>query len=257
MKNEIPFVPENSLVREIWGDADFILLIFAGSAAEFALHKQVDWLYFTGKLPKDPIKRLFSTVEYAAKIVFSSASKAQNALSQINQIHHQVEVNRGSKIPNWAYLDVLSMLIDYSIKSFEIWKRTLTQAEKEEIYEVFKNIANGMQLHNLPDNYVAWEIKRVSNLENNYAYTRYTKNLFEQYFKHLGWFRYWLLLQIQSQLLDPNLQKMLNANPQPLAYPLIQIYKGLKYLKLEKHVKSLLIPKAHQSDFQLLFATKT
>lgn len=64
------FVKENSIVREIWGKSDTILFIFAGAAAEFALNKSVDWLYFTGKLPNDPIRRLFSTVEYARKITW-------------------------------------------------------------------------------------------------------------------------------------------------------------------------------------------
>ncbi|RYD89131.1 MAG: DUF2236 domain-containing protein, partial [Sphingobacteriales bacterium] len=35
------FVEEGSIVREIWGKADNILFIFAGSAAEFALNKAV------------------------------------------------------------------------------------------------------------------------------------------------------------------------------------------------------------------------
>lgn len=53
------FVNEGSIVREIWGKADTILFIFAGASAEFALNKSVDWLYFTGKLPADPLGRLF------------------------------------------------------------------------------------------------------------------------------------------------------------------------------------------------------
>jgi hypothetical protein len=53
------FVSEGSIVREIWGKADTILFIFAGASAEFALNKSVDWLYFTGKLPADPLGRLF------------------------------------------------------------------------------------------------------------------------------------------------------------------------------------------------------
>jgi hypothetical protein len=31
------FVEEQSIVRQIWGDPDLVLLIFAGAAAEFAL----------------------------------------------------------------------------------------------------------------------------------------------------------------------------------------------------------------------------
>ena len=63
--NAAYFVPESSIVRTIWGKSDTILFIFAGSAAEFALNKAVDWLYYTGKLPADPLGRLFSTVAYA------------------------------------------------------------------------------------------------------------------------------------------------------------------------------------------------
>ena len=37
------FVDRRSIVRTIWGDPDLVLLIFAGSAAEFALNRAVDW----------------------------------------------------------------------------------------------------------------------------------------------------------------------------------------------------------------------
>jgi hypothetical protein len=67
------FVGKHSIVRKIWGKADTVLFIFAGAAAEFALNKAVDWLYFTGKLPANPLDRLFSTVTYARKIVFSTS----------------------------------------------------------------------------------------------------------------------------------------------------------------------------------------
>ena len=61
---------KNAIVRQIWGNADTILFIFGGAAAEFSLNKAVDWLYFTGKLPADPLGRLFSTVVYAQQILF-------------------------------------------------------------------------------------------------------------------------------------------------------------------------------------------
>src|SRR5690348_1100680 len=114
------FVEKNSVVREIWGKSDTVLFIFAGAAAEFALNKAVDWLYFTGKLPADPIGRLFSTVRYARSIVFSSMDDAHKAIDTIRRIHTAVEENRGSHIPDWAYRDVLFMLIHYSIASYEL-----------------------------------------------------------------------------------------------------------------------------------------
>ena len=64
------FVDQNSIVRYIWQKTDLVLFIFAGSAAEFALNKAVDWLFFTGKLPNDPLGRFFSTVGYSQKIIF-------------------------------------------------------------------------------------------------------------------------------------------------------------------------------------------
>src|SRR6478672_4812980 len=76
------FVAKSSIVRKIWGKSDTVLFIFAGSAAEFALNKAVDWLYFTGKLPADPIGRLFSTVNYAKQIIFA---KNEDALQTIDQ----------------------------------------------------------------------------------------------------------------------------------------------------------------------------
>src|SRR5579863_1963103 len=109
------FVSDGSIVRKIWGRSDTVLLVFAGSAAEFALNKSVDWLYYTGRLPADPIGRLFSTVKYAQAIIYSPSDRALSAIDQITAIHTQVEQSRGMKIPDSAYRDVLFMLIDYSI----------------------------------------------------------------------------------------------------------------------------------------------
>src|SRR5580704_6981264 len=100
------FVSKGSIVRRIWGNSDTVLLVFAGSAAEFALNKSVDWLYFTGRLPADPIGRLFSTVRYAQAIIFSDEGRAFAAIDQITAIHEAVEKSRGMKIPDSAYRDV-------------------------------------------------------------------------------------------------------------------------------------------------------
>src|SRR5688500_6427639 len=131
------YVHTDSVVRKIWGKADTILLIFAGAAAEFALNKAVDWLYFTGRLPADPVGRLFSTVSYAREIIFSSTENANKAIDQMNDIHSAVENARGSAIPDAAYRDVLFMLIHYSIAAHEALEQKLTAGEKEEVVSVF------------------------------------------------------------------------------------------------------------------------
>src|SRR5882757_3529257 len=124
------FVHKDSIVRKIWGRSDTVLLVFAGASAEFALNKAVDWLYFTGRLPADPLGRLFSTVAYSRKIIFSEMESALLAIDQITAIHTGVEKKRGTQIPDWAYRDVLFLLIGYSIRSFELLERKLSMAEK-------------------------------------------------------------------------------------------------------------------------------
>jgi hypothetical protein len=89
------FVDEDSVVRKIWGKSDTVLFVFAGAAAEFALNKAVDWLYYTGKLPADPLKRLFSTVMYARQILFSEKEAAYKAIDKVTAIHE------GSRAKPW------------------------------------------------------------------------------------------------------------------------------------------------------------
>lgn len=151
------FVAKNSIIRKIWGSPDTTLFIFAGAAAEFAVNKAVDWLYFTGRLPADPLGRLFSTVVYSQKIIFSELEDAHRAIDQVTMIHKGVEENRGMQIPDWAYRDVLFMLIAYSVSSFEVLQRKLMDDEKEEIFDVFYRVGARMGLKDLPSNYKEWK----------------------------------------------------------------------------------------------------
>src|SRR3954463_550000 len=77
------FVHHDSIVRSIWGDADTILFAFAGSAAEFALNRAVDWLFYTGGLPADPLGRLFSTARFARDIAFAGEAAARRSIGRI------------------------------------------------------------------------------------------------------------------------------------------------------------------------------
>jgi len=49
------FVSKHLVVCNIWSQSDTVLFINASAAAEFFLHKAVNWLYSTGKLPADPV----------------------------------------------------------------------------------------------------------------------------------------------------------------------------------------------------------
>lgn len=236
------FVSKDSIVRKIWSKSDTIIFIFTGSAAEFALNKAVDWLYFTGKLPADPIGRLFSTVSYARQIVFSENEAALKAIDKITGIHGAIEASRQQKIPDWAYRDVLFMLIYYSIASYELLERKLSMTEKEEVFDVFHRMAVRMDLKGLPQSFSEWEIMRNEHLENDLYKGEYTIDLFKQYKKHLGYFRYRLLLQGQILVVPPIVNKLLHLGKFSWLSLMIPPYKLSRQVKLDQIIKSLILP---------------
>lgn len=249
------FVHKDSIVRQIWGTSDTILLVFAGASAEFALNKAVDWLYFTGKLPKDPLGRLFSTVNYARAIVFSENESALKAIDTINNIHGAVEKSRGKKIPDWAYKDVLFMLIDYSVRSYELLQRPLTEDEKQEVLDVFNRVGQRMGIKNLPLTYSKFQITRKKHLEENLDNGNLTKDLYKQYRKHLGFFRYHLLLESQILLLPDSARQMLKLRKISLLTPMISVYKIFRSIKLDWMIKEILLPPAYKQDIKRINIT--
>ena len=246
------FVKENSIVREIWGKSDTILFIFAGAAAEFALNKSVDWLYFTGKLPNDPIGRLLSTVEYARKIVFTSLDDANNSIDTIRKIHTAVENKRGFPIPDWAYRDVLFMLIYYSIAAFELLERKLSDEEKEEVYNVFYRVGERMGIENLPKNYLDWLPVRDSHIQQNLEKSDFTEDLFKQYKKHLGTVRFKVLVEAQKLVIPERVKNLLHFSDFSLISPAVPLYKISKLMKMDWLLKSILLPSEYKNQINRL-----
>lgn len=243
-----PFVKAGSIVRTIWGRGDTILLIFAGAAAEFALNKSVDWLYFTGKLPANPLGRLFSTVAYAQRIVFAGETQAFKAIDGITSIHRSVEKNRGAVIPARAYLDVLFMLIGYSISAYELLERRLTPEEKQEVFDVFYRVGERMGLEGLPANYPQWETRRAQYLREDLEYSPYSKDLYKRYRKSLGWFRYRLLLQAQVLLVPDGVRRLLGLGAVPWLWPAVRVYRFCAFLHLDRGIKRILLPAAYRTQ---------
>jgi ER-bound oxygenase mpaB/B'/Rubber oxygenase, catalytic domain len=236
------FVDRQSVVRKIWGKSDTILFVFAGASAEFALNKAVDWLYFTGRLPSDPLGRLFSTVMYARKIVFSEKEDALKAIDQITDIHKTVEKNRGDKIPEWAYRDVLFMLIHYSKASFELLERKLTEPEKEDLFDVFYRMGERMGLKDLPKNYNEWLLMQKKHLEQDLIKSNFTTDLFKQYKKHLGIVRYQILLESQKLVVPLHVRQLLGFSKYSLVSPLLFAYKVSRQFKMDRFMRSILLP---------------
>ncbi len=246
------FVDKHSVVRQIWGKSDTILFIFAGASAEFALNKAVDWLYFTGRLPADPLARLFSTVSYARTIVFAEREAAFRAIDAMAAIHANVEAKRGGSIPQWAYRDVLFMLIDYSIRSFEVLERKLSRAEKQEVFQVFYQVGSRMGVRELPETFEAWEKMRQGHLHQNLQHSYYTNDLFRQYRKHLGVVRFKILLEAQILVVPEKVSELLGFRRISLLNPLLLFYKLTRKVKADWLLKAIIFPAKYQVEIKAL-----
>ena len=246
------FVESNSIVRRIWGSSDTVLFIFAGAAAEFALNKAVDWLYFTGRLPADPLGRLFSTVDYARRIVFADCAGAEKAIDTIAAIHGAVEQKRGQVIPDWAYRDILFMLIGYSIRAFEVLERPLTLAECEEITTVFCRVGRRMGVPDLPHSYAAWQLARAQHLTADTAASTLTADLYRQYRKHLGGPRYQLLRAVQGLVVPAPVRAKLGLPGGAAVRPAVAVYRASRHLAISQWAKAAMLPAEYRERIQAL-----
>lgn len=239
------FVRRGSVVRRIWGDGDMVLLIFAGSAAEFALNRAVDWLFFTGKLPQDPLGRLFSTAAYSQHIVFADEATATRTLDRIRAAHQAVEGQRGQRIPDWAHRDVLYMLIDYSERAHELLARPLSAEEQTELYDVFYRVGLGLGVPDLPRTYAEWKTDRALHLRRDLAYSEGTKELYARYREALGPWRYHLLLRVQAMLAPTHVRGLLGLQPAPVMRAATRFYPVLVRAGLGPMIQWLLMPAEH------------
>jgi uncharacterized protein (DUF2236 family) len=224
-----------------------VLLVFAGSAAEFALNRAVDWLFFTGELPRDPIGRLFSTASYAQQIVFADEATALRTCARIRAAHEAVERQRGQTIPDWAHRDVLYMLIDYSERAHAMLARPLSADEQRELYDVFYRVGTGLRIPDLPPTYTGWKADRERHLHRDLLHGDATDALYAEYRKHLGSWRYRLLLRIQSILAPEHVRGLLQLKRAEWLRLLVRCYPLLVRTGLHSVARQLLIPPRYRS----------
>jgi hypothetical protein len=252
MDTRYDFETYGRTMRTVWGNADTIMLVFAGSAAEFALNRAVDWLFYTGKIPSDPMGRLFSTARFAGDIAFADPHTARQTLERINRIHAGVERSRGQQIPMWAYRDVLYMLIDYSERAYSLLHRSLGAAEQEDLYAGFRLVGEGLKIENLPPTYAAWQIDRARHMQQNLVFSNYTAALYDAYRRHLGAWRYRLLLQVQGVIVPDRVRELLQLQAQPALARTLWTYQHIHRLRLRPLMQRLLVPPQYLADMRQL-----
>jgi len=246
------FTHENSIVRKIWGDADVILLLAAGAAAEYSLHRSVDWLAFTGSILNDPIGRIFETVGFAQHIAFGSEQQSSAKLAQINAIHKAVERKRGLSIPDWAHRDVLYLMLDYSERAFALLHRPLTAEEQEGLYQYMRRVGEGLGIRDLPGSYPEWRQHRDAVLTENLAHSAHTVELMKSFRRDLGPWRFQLLRQMQSLVTPEPVRKLLGLKPLPGLNQALPFYRLLVASGLRSIIQKTLIPPSHLPAVQSL-----
>ena len=149
----------------------------------------------------------------------------------MSKIHSGIEQKRGIKIPDWDYRDVRFMLIDYSIRAYEILEHKLTMLEREEVFDVFYRVGNGMGLTGFPQNYNDCEILKKEHLIQNLEFSNLSQDLFNPYRKHLGLIRYQTLIETQRLLVPQEFKKVLDFKRGSVLHPLIHFYKFSRSIK--------------------------
>jgi uncharacterized protein (DUF2236 family) len=213
------------VTRRIWGSPDAILLFFAGGAAEFAAIKAVEWLFFTGRLPGAPVERFFETVRFAQSVFFGDPAGATEAIERINRIHRGVEQARGEEIPQWAYRDMLFILIDYGERAHEVVFGPMREAERVSHFEVALALGRAMHLSGLPTTYAEYRDQRHQQLLEDYARGPLTDELYASYRRALGPLRFRLLRLVQACVLPEELRDVLRLKPSPLVEELLRCYR--------------------------------
>ena len=147
------------------------------------------------------------------------------------------------------------MLIHYSIASFEVLERKLTDAEKEEVFDVFYRLGKRMNLQGLPENYSVWLTVREYDLEHDLSKSNYSLDLYKQYKKHLGAFRFRVLLEGQIIIIPDKVRRLLHFRKFSLLSPFVPLYKVSRLLKLDGFIKSIILPPAYKKEFKELDIT--
>ena len=144
------------------------------------------------------------------------------------------------------------MLIYYSIAAYELLERKLSKAEKEELYDVFLRMGTRMNLKELPVDYNDWLEIHQKHLQEDLIKSDFTVDLFKQYRKHLGAFRYMLLLETQKLVIPLRVKQLLGYKNSLWLKPVIGIYKFSRIVKMDGVIKNIILPPKYKAQIKAL-----
>lgn len=221
----------HDISRRIWTSTENIVLIYVGSAAEFALNPEVDWLFYTMRLPNDPQKRFVETFKFNQKLILATPEELPKLAQIIRHIHEKLSEKRSAdehrhvEISNSGFKQVGNMLIEYGIRGFEyLQRRKMTDQELEDYYQDMRMMMQMMGIHELPEVYAKWREEHERSVKEELAINKYTKQLYDAYRRDVGPWRYWLLRRFQAAFINPAVTAKLDLPNNWLVSFLYKIY---------------------------------
>jgi hypothetical protein len=109
-----------------------------------------------------------------------------------------------------------------------------------------------MKLKELPVSYDEWVISYAQHLNQDLEKSKYSIDLFKQYRKHLGSFRYRLLLETQKLVVPDIVRDMLGLQKFSLVKMILPFYKGSRSFKLDSAIRSLILPARYRQTIKAL-----
>lgn len=195
--------------RRIWRSTDAILLLAAGAAAEIAGSKAVDWMFWTRRLPDAPLERMLESVRFAQRVFCSDVASARAAIAKTNATHRRVEDQRGERIPEWAYRDMLYMFIDYGERAHNIVYGPMSLPGRRSYCEDVLALGEAMQVSSLPRSYEEYKEQRSEQLQQDYQRSALTHRLNHSYRVALGSIRFSVWIPVQVSLMPDELREIL------------------------------------------------
>lgn len=144
------------------------------------------------------------------------------------------------------------MLIDYTIKSFEIATRKLSTSEKEDVFQHFQWVGEHMKITDLPKDYESWLLEREQHLRSNTSFSQYSQDLYKQYRKHLGAMRYLLLIEVQQLILVKTAKRKLGLKGKSRLQVFVPLYQKVRLLKLFKFIQYQMMPSKYLKKIKQL-----
>lgn len=240
----------SDFTRKLWTDLDHILLVYVGAAAEFSLVEENHWLFYTNKLPSNPLERLISTFVWNRKVMMTSAEDAEALAKTIRGFHDQVERERkreqggNPQISNQGFKAVGAMLIEYALKAEEyLENREVSAGEKELYYQDQRGFFEAMGIRDWEESYEAFKEAREKRMPDELVVNKHTGDLFISYRRDLGGFRTWILKHFMAWFVPEHVRKSLNLKKAAWFAPAYRLYPLFHGHFPAKILHNLLLPR--------------